>query len=565
MATKLAKIVADFRTSLATKIAVGGTTATLQSATDDDGVSLPAGQYFFTLDGDSSQKEHIVCTLSGTSLSSIKSITRQGVQSSGAVREHRIGSSVTITNFAHIKYINDLLDGTTNLNASLPLEYDATASITTANQLATKDYVDGVAIAGGADASTTVKGISKLSTAPASATDPIAVGDNDTRIPTQDENDALVGTSGTPSTSNKFVTADDATATPTADKIVRADGSGKLDDWITQYTYADGTDGDVTISSNTNLARDMYYNNLTIDSGFTLNPSGYRIFVAGTLTNNGTIARNGVAGTNGTNGTSGVAGVKGTGGAALATGSIFGSVAGKDGINGVLGNNGSANGTNGTAGSAQNPSITGINGSAGGTGGTGGLTPGSGGAGGAATIETNNFNFGAFYSGVLNSETSISIVPYLLNGATSFNQLSSSAGSGSGGTGFWTANASASTAGGGSGASGSGGGIVYIQAKTIINNGAFEAKGGAGGNGGDSFTSNGTNGVASGPGGGGGGAGGLVVLVYNSLSGAGTIDVTGGAGGAGGAAATGSYATANNGSAGTAGNTGKYIKIQLNS
>jgi hypothetical protein len=229
MATKLSKIVADFRTSLATKIAVGGTTATLQSATDDDGVSLPAGQYFFTLDGDNPQKEHIVCTLSGTSLSSIKSITRQGVQSSGSVREHRIGSSVTITNFAHIKYINDLLDGTTNLNASLPLEYDATASITTANQLATKDYVDSVAIAGGADASTTVKGISKLSTAPASATDPIAVGTNDTRIPTQDENNALVGTSGTPSTSNKYVTDDDTTATPTANAVVRGNGSGKID------------------------------------------------------------------------------------------------------------------------------------------------------------------------------------------------------------------------------------------------------------------------------------------------------------------------------------------------
>lgn len=250
MATKLSKIVADFRTSLATKIAVGGTTATLQSATDDDGVSLPAGQYFFTLDGDNPQKEHIVCTLSGTSLSSIKSITRQGVQSSGAVREHRIGSSVTITNFAHIKYINDLLDGTTNLNASLPLEYDATASITTANQLATKDYVDGVAIAGGADASTTVKGISKLSTAPASATDPIAVGTNDTRIPTQDENNALVGTSGTPSTSNKYVTADDATATPTADKIVRADGSGKIDDgWLN--TPAVAVDKQIFTSSNT--------------------------------------------------------------------------------------------------------------------------------------------------------------------------------------------------------------------------------------------------------------------------------------------------------------------------
>jgi hypothetical protein len=40
-------------------------------------------------------------------------------------------------------------------------------------------------------------------------TTPVSVGTNDTRIPTQTENDALVGTSGTPSTSNPFVTTQD--------------------------------------------------------------------------------------------------------------------------------------------------------------------------------------------------------------------------------------------------------------------------------------------------------------------------------------------------------------------
>lgn len=56
------------------------------------------------------------------------------------------------------------------------------------------------------DASTTTKGIIKTSVAPAVATSPIAVGDNDGRVPTQDENDALAGQSGTaPSASNKFL------------------------------------------------------------------------------------------------------------------------------------------------------------------------------------------------------------------------------------------------------------------------------------------------------------------------------------------------------------------------
>jgi microcystin-dependent protein len=206
VATKLGKIVADFSTSLATSIAIGATSVTLASATDDDGVALPAGVYFFSLDGNNSQKEHIVATLSGTSLTGISSVSRQGVQSSGVVRTHRVGATVALTDFAHIKYLNDLLTATTDLDHLTPLKYDGTASITNANHLATKAYVDGVAIAGGTDASTTVKGITKMSVAPASATAPIAVGDNDDRVPTQSENDAMAGTSGTAvSSTNPFV------------------------------------------------------------------------------------------------------------------------------------------------------------------------------------------------------------------------------------------------------------------------------------------------------------------------------------------------------------------------
>ena len=55
------------------------------------------------------------------------------------------------------------------------------------------------------DASTSVKGVSKISVAPASVDNPVLLGDNDSRVPTQDETDAMAGTSGTPSASNKFV------------------------------------------------------------------------------------------------------------------------------------------------------------------------------------------------------------------------------------------------------------------------------------------------------------------------------------------------------------------------
>ena len=47
--------------------------------------------------------------------------------------------------------------------------------------------------------------------------------------------------------------------------------------------YGFGQDGDVTLTSNTTLSRDMYYNDLTINSGVTLDTNGYRVFVRGTL------------------------------------------------------------------------------------------------------------------------------------------------------------------------------------------------------------------------------------------------------------------------------------------
>lgn len=250
MSTKLGVILADFSTQLATAISVGGTTATLQSATDDDGIALPAGRYFFTIDGTNSNKEHFSCVLSGTALTSLMSLSRQGVETSGAVRAHRLGATVSLTDFAHIKYINDLLIGTTNLNASTPLTYDGTATISTANQLATKAYVDSVTIAGGVDATTLLKGIAKISVAPAVAASPITVGDNDPRVPTQNENDALVGTSGTAvSSSNKLVDNADTSATASAGKLVRANGSGIIDTTFLPTNFSQSFTADSAITA----------------------------------------------------------------------------------------------------------------------------------------------------------------------------------------------------------------------------------------------------------------------------------------------------------------------------
>ncbi len=47
-----------------------------------------------------------------------------------------------------------------------------------------QEYIDAAIVAGGVPATTTVLGLSKMSVAPASAASPIAVGDNDPRVPT---------------------------------------------------------------------------------------------------------------------------------------------------------------------------------------------------------------------------------------------------------------------------------------------------------------------------------------------------------------------------------------------
>lgn len=93
----------------------------------------------------------------------------------------------------------------TYTNTNIP-RLDSFLSPTLDAEFAPKKYVDDIAIAGAPNASDITKGITKLSVAAASPTDPIAVGDNDTRVPTQDENNALAGNAGTPSSTNTYVT-----------------------------------------------------------------------------------------------------------------------------------------------------------------------------------------------------------------------------------------------------------------------------------------------------------------------------------------------------------------------
>lgn len=208
MTTPLGKVVADFKTQLATKKLAGATELDLLGVIDDDGVILANGKYVMTLDGSNNKKEHVIGILDNATkvLSQIKSVSRQGVITDGLARDHKIGCSVEHTDFATLLFLNNILKGEINLDGSTPLKYDTEPTLTQPTHLATKKYVDDASSAGGVDASATVKGISYLSVNPVSPTSPIALGENDPRVPTQDEKDAMVGTSGSePSATNPFI------------------------------------------------------------------------------------------------------------------------------------------------------------------------------------------------------------------------------------------------------------------------------------------------------------------------------------------------------------------------
>lgn len=141
MSTTLLKLVADLELSLASAVSVGATTATLSSATDSDDVALPSGKYGFTIDGDNSAKEFIVCDLVGTALTGVLSITVQGASSSGFANYHRVGATVTITDWAILDRMLDNLTGTTGFDSSQALSYDGDVAGLTGNQIPTVNYV----------------------------------------------------------------------------------------------------------------------------------------------------------------------------------------------------------------------------------------------------------------------------------------------------------------------------------------------------------------------------------------------------------------------------------------
>ena len=331
--------------------------------------------------------------------------------------------------------------------------------------------------------------------------------------------------------------------------------------------FGDGSDGNVTISVNTTLSRDMFYNNLTINTAVTLDPNGYRIFVKGTLTFNGSgkIVTPGNAGSGGSSAVGQAGGVTGgSAGAARNSGTLWG---GNVGLAGTAGPNFGSGVPSPNVSTAVNGWLYSA-GVAGGNGGGSGIALG----GTGAAVSGGGVNAGAqIFTNVLD----LMVARSLIDVSVGLNIYSIKAAGQNGGAAAGNAgtNNGGGGAGGGGGASGGGGsdaGNQVIFASSIVlssvSGNQFEAIGGNPGNGGIGGNATGGN---SGGGGAGGtgvpGAGGIIMVVTHSVSG-GSISASVAAGTTGAAQAgglpTGVGGPGGNGTAPN-GTAGKYTLITV--
>jgi len=149
MTNIIPRAIADLTTQLSTAVGVGGTSFSISSNVDDDGNTLPAGLYCFTIDSGTSNKEYLIGQLNGSDVTSVRRVSRQGVETSGAGKAHRVGAPCVITNFASLQRVVDILRGVLTLDGASPVRYDAEPTLADPKELATVGYVLSV-VTGGA-------------------------------------------------------------------------------------------------------------------------------------------------------------------------------------------------------------------------------------------------------------------------------------------------------------------------------------------------------------------------------------------------------------------------------
>jgi hypothetical protein len=210
-------VIAQFQTTLVSGIsstAAGGTLESNASA-DTDGATLPNGDYGIVIDEGNSRREYATITLTGFDFVFIKrglSMIDGDTVKAGNQFSHRKGAVIKIVNHPVLTLMVRIFNGL--LPVTGILYNDAARTYTSDYQYVDKKYVDDVAIAGGAKASETVYGISKLSSAAADPTAPVALN--------SEEVSAAGGTGAG------------------EDKVIRANASGYIDKDFLEVTADKG-------------------------------------------------------------------------------------------------------------------------------------------------------------------------------------------------------------------------------------------------------------------------------------------------------------------------------------
>lgn len=576
--------VAQFQTSLASSIGANDTSMTLVSATDKSGTSLASSTYGFIIDEGTGSDEFVLANCTGTACTGMTrgiSVTTGTTSVASLKKAHRRGASVKITDaplLLILARINSGLDGFPN-----KLKYDTTPTLTSAGDIAYKDYVDtaGASSTNYANStfiklagSQTVTSTNTWSNTQTFSTSPVipsptngtdaankayidaaaiaggVIANNTTTGIQRVATSTQIATGYSSSTAYAIPSSlASSTASTTSIVVATKSSTGKIDptflngssesytfngtttvatstyvgSWQIFGDFGDGRDGNVTIAggATTTLSRDMYYNNLTINGD--LVTGNYRVFVKDTVSGSGRFMQDGVNGGNGGNSGCGggdEGGSAGSNGTAIS--GYFTTFAAPASGRGGFSSNSGSNGTSAT-------SSIGVNGSASASGQTGGVSS-------TSTV------FGILsWQTLAGLDITSSGLPTKLTPNSS--SASPSGGGNNGGTGC---------EGAGSGGTGSGGGLLWLVANNWAGSFTMQAKGGNGGNGGNS--SNSGTGIGNG---GSGGPGGSSVAIYRNKTWTGTYALNGGTAGSAGTG------TANAGTNGVAGITGVSYELPI--
>lgn len=167
LGSALPSATAVFETSLAAPITSSATTMTLTANSVRGGGSL-SGYNCFTVDEGSAQAETICGTVSGTTVSTLSRGISQstGTTTVSALQfAHRRGANVKISDFPLIQILKAQANGEDTYPNLLNYTYSPDYSSASTTAIASKGYVDGVAVAGASNADDSTKGIVETATA----------------------------------------------------------------------------------------------------------------------------------------------------------------------------------------------------------------------------------------------------------------------------------------------------------------------------------------------------------------------------------------------------------------